>query len=232
MGNYICGIYGSRVTSKFEILDKINRLRGSFASGIFYCNYEERTWDVQKREGSFDWDKIHLPDGYTYLGHNQAPTSSERVWKEYNGHPFLNNCWVVAHNGVLTNFEQLKQSYIPDHPNLVDTSIIPALLAKVSNEKLGEGCDMSAITKEQEVSVISDVINKLHGTFGLWIVNVETLNVYLCRQGSTLFYDENSFSSTKGEGYIPLTEGVIYNFSEKGTIPVGRFSAKTPFLEL
>jgi len=185
----MCGIYGATKASKFEVLDTVNKVRGNFASGIYYYNGNE--YDYQKTEGSFDWNKIELPKGFTFLGHNQAPTSSERQWKEHNCHPFVYDNWIVAHNGVLTNFSQLKNDYIPDHANLVDSSIIPALL--VHFEKTFD----EANTKEKELNLISYVLELLEGTFGLWIVNLKTMNIYLARQGSTLFFDKNSFSSEK-----------------------------------
>lgn len=134
--------------------------------------------------------------------------------------------WIVAHNGVLTNFSQLKNDYIPDHANLVDSSIIPALL--VHFEKTFD----EANTKEKELNLISYVLELLEGTFGLWIVNLKTMNIYLARQGSTLFFDKNSFSSAKGKGYKELKEGVIYKFNRRGVIPVEKFKVKSPFLEL
>jgi len=206
------------------VLDTVNKVRGNFASGIYYYNGNE--YDYQKTEGSFDWNKIELPKGFTFLGHNQAPTSNERQWKEHNCHPFVYDNWVVAHNGVLTNFSQLKNDYIPDHANLVDSSIIPALL--VHFEKTFD----EANTKEKELNLISYVLELLEGTFGLWIVNLKTMNIYLARQGSTLFFDKNSFSSAKGKGYKELKEGVIYKFNRRGVIPVEKFKVKSPFLEL
>jgi len=222
----MCGIFGSFNTSKFEILDQANKQRGNFASGLLYHNGED--YDIQKIEGGFNWNKIKLPveDGFIYLGHNQAPTSSARIWKEHNSHPFINNNWVVAHNGVLTNFEQLKKEHLPDHENVVDSSIIPALLKHFENtfEK--------ANTIENEVLLISYVLELLKGTFGLWIVNTNTLDMFIARQGSTLFFDKNSFSSTKGIDYNEIKEGVIYRFNKKGCKPVGDFKSKSPFLEL
>jgi glucosamine 6-phosphate synthetase-like amidotransferase/phosphosugar isomerase protein len=132
----------------------------------------------------------------------------------------------VAHNGVLTNFKELKEKYIPDHPNLVDTSIIPALLDIF--EKDYDNCN----TPASEIKCISHVLCLLEGTFGLWLINIKTLNVYLVRQGSTLFYDTNSFSSTPGEGYSEIKEGKIYRFYKKGIKSVGTFKNKSPFLEL
>lgn len=218
----MCGIYGSTDTSKFEILDIVNKERGNFASGIFCTDGE--TFDIQKTEGSFNWDKIKLPGGYTYLGHNQAPTSTERKWKEHNSHPFEVASWVVAHNGVLTNFKKLKEAFIPDHPNIVDSSIIPALL------DFHEESHKQCLTIEDEVANISEVLSMLEGTFGVWIVNLKTMNIYIARQGSTLFYDNNSFSSMKGEKYRKVKEGIIYRFTSKGCNKAGEFTVKSPFL--
>lgn len=220
----MCGIFGAISASKFEVLDQANQSRGNFASGILF--YNGNNFDIQKTENSFDWNKIKLPGGFFYLGHNQAPTSSERKWREHNSHPFLTNNWAVAHNGILTNFEKLKTEYAPDHENIVDSSIIPALLSHFE-KTLG-----AANNIEKEVNLISHVLNLIEGTFGLWIVNLNTFNVYIARQGSTLFYDKNSFSSIKGNESKNVKEGVIYNFTCKGTKAEGKFKVKSPFLEL
>lgn len=220
----MCGIFGSFNSSKFEVLDIANRVRGNFASGLFY--HDNKNFDIQRMEGSFDWDKINLPDGLIYLGHNQAPTSSQRSWKEHTSHPFIKDNWVVAHNGVLTNFDKLKTEYIPDHENIVDSSIIPALLSHF------EKTLMKVTTIESEANLISYVLDLIEGTFGLWIVNTNTLNIYIARQGSTLFFDKNSFSSSKGTDFKEVKEGVIYRFNQKGFKPVGGFKPKSPFLEL
>lgn len=220
----MCGIFGSVDVSKFEILDKANQVRGNFASGI--CYFDESTYDYQRTEGSFNWDDIELVDGYTYLGHNQAPTSSERKWQEHNSHPFVCANWIVAHNGVLTNFDNLKTQYLPNHTNIVDSSIIPALL------KHFECTFDEATTIEKESDIISYVLELLEGTFGLWIFNIKTHNVYLARQGSTLFFDKNSFSSTPGTGFKEIKEGVVYRFTKKGCKPTNKFEVKSPFLEL
>ena len=217
----MCGIYGSFDVNKFEVLDQANRSRGNFASGIYYS--DGKNYDFQKTEGCFDWNEIKLENGFVYLGHNQAPTSSERRWREHNSHPFVRENWIVAHNGVLTNFNELKKDYIPDHENIVDSSIIPALL--VYFEKKTGNCT----SQEKEQDIIKTVLPLLEGTYGLWIVNIRTLNVYVARQGSTLFYDDNSFSSIKGDTFKEVKEGVLYKFSKKGMIKVGDYQIKSPF---
>lgn len=218
----MCGIYGSHKVSKFEILDAANKVRGNFASGILYCDND--TYDVQKMEGFFDWNKRILPEGYIYLGHNQAPTSVERKWKEHNSHPFECKDWIVAHNGVLTNYKKLIKEYIPNHENLVDSSVIPALLDHFKSI-FQEG-------PNQELAIIQNVLGLLKGTFGLWVYNIESGNIYLARQGSTLFYDHDSFSSVKGTDYNEIKEGVVYSFGWSGVKEVGKFASQSPFLEI
>ncbi len=87
---------------------------------------------LEKYEGGIDWDKVKLPHGdvgdFIYLGHNQAPTSSAREWNEHTSHPFISGDWIVAHNGIITNYNELIDEYIPCHNNPVDSSIIPTLL--------------------------------------------------------------------------------------------------------
>lgn len=161
-----------------------------------------------------------------YLGHNQAPTSSERKWKEHNSHPFVRENWIVAHNGVLTNFDKLKNEYVPDHENIVDSSIIPALL-HFFESRAGH-----CTSQEKEQDIIKTVLPLLEGTYGLWIVNIRTLNVYLARQGSTLFYDDDSFSSIQGKDYKEIKEGSLYRFSKKGITKVGEYQVKSPFFTI
>jgi glucosamine 6-phosphate synthetase-like amidotransferase/phosphosugar isomerase protein len=211
----MCGIWGSFHVAKFEILDKVNQSRGNYASGILYSNGE--SYDYHKTSGNFDWNERNLPDGFIYLGHNQAPTSSERVYREHNSHPFEAGDWVVAHNGVLTNFETLKKKYLPEHEGVVDSSIIPALLNHFQKHR-------GSIIKN-----VATVLELLEGTFGLWIFNSKTSDIFLARQGSTLFYDNNSFSSVKGKGFEDIKEGLIYKFDEKGTKEVGKFKVNSPF---
>ena len=172
--------------------------------------HDGKNYDFQKCEGSFNWDKLDLPNGFIYLGHNQAPTSSERVWREHCSHPFVVGNWVVAHNGVLTNFGKLKEKYLKDHENPVDSSIIPALLHKFEKKF------MKVKTAENERKCIINVLKLLKGTYGVWIVNVKSLNIYVARQGSTLFFDKDSFSSIKGDTYEEVKEGMLYKFNNAG----------------
>jgi glucosamine 6-phosphate synthetase-like amidotransferase/phosphosugar isomerase protein len=120
----------------------------------------------------------------------------------------------------------LKDTYLPEHSNIVDSSIIPALMLHFEGEIKGD------TQSQKEINIISHVLSMLEGTFGVWVANLATLNVYIARQGSTLFFDKNSFTSSKGQGYKEVKEGIIYKFNKKGFKQVGEFKLKSPFLEL
>ena len=107
----MCGIYCSNDFSTFEILEQANRERGNFSTGLTWVDKDHRSYDIVKNEGIVNLDNLKLPvrkdREYCYLGHNQAPTSSERKWHENTSHPFLYGDWIVAHNGVLTNISYI-----------------------------------------------------------------------------------------------------------------------------
>ena len=225
----MCGIYISNNLSMFEILEQANRSRGNFSTGVFHV-YKTSSYKVIKGEGSIDWNTINLPSDdssdFIYLGHNQAPTSSAREWKEETSHPFWYGDWVVAHNGVLTNYEELIDEYLPMHDNPVDSSIIPALLDEF--EYNHGPCDDS----EAEIQNILYTIEKLKGTFALWIINIKTMNVYIARQGSTLFYKDANISSVKGKDYKEVKEGILYSYTSEGLVEQDNFNYDSPFLTL
>jgi glucosamine 6-phosphate synthetase-like amidotransferase/phosphosugar isomerase protein len=167
--------------------------------------------------------KLNITDFSMYLGHTQAPTSSKREYDFKTSHPFSYGNWMVAHNGVLTNFEQLKP--LVNNPlayNEVDTSIIPALLDELEDEL------------EDEIQTMSEILSKLKGTFGLWLYCKSSGNTYLARSGSTLYGDylTNDFSSLPYAKFQPLQEGIIYLLTREGITEVGFFSTNSPFLAL
>ena len=223
----MCGIYCSNDLSTFEILHQANKKRGNFSTGIFYC-YNKANYNIVKEKGNINWEKTVLPSDkdYLYLGHNQAPTETGRDWKQETSHPFWFGDWIVAHNGVLTNYNELIDEYIPMHDNSVDSSIIPALLDEF--EYTHGPCE----DNETEIQNILYTLERLKGTFAVWIVNIKTMNIYIARQGSTLFYKDTNISSIKGIDYKEVSEGILYNYSYEGLTEIDGFIYDSPFLTL
>ena len=219
----MCAIIGSSSISMFEILYQANVTRGNFASSLM-CLVERNDQHVLKQYKSIDFDNVGLdPNSEYYIGHAQAPTSSNRTWSYDTSHPFESISWSVMHNGVLTNSKELNEKYTPWNVNPVDTAVIPALLQKFTEECKGE-CPSHEIIKR--------VLSLLEGTFALCIVDTDVNDVYLARQGSILHYNNaGDFSSLSGNGFMEVKEGdimMLQDYSSWKT--VNTFNHKSPFL--
>ena len=222
----MCGIFGSTNFTNYEVLYDLNKQRGNFSYGCLFIQEETGGMYVTKQEGDLDLKSldIGIDDHYDiFLGHTQAPTSSERDFKPQTSHPFECGNWVVAHNGILSNFESLRSLHARDSTCNVDSSIIPILLDRIKTPK---------IKNPSEIDVISEVLKLLEGTFGVWIYNKISKRIYLARSGSTLFAKldgSGSFSSMSVPRFSELCENVIYELSKTGITQIGTFEGSSPF---
>ena len=200
----MCAIFGTKNKEQYDSLYELNHKRGGFAYSVVFRN----------KNGNFMTTKGRgyikpLVNAKYILAHDQAPTSSVRLYDYKTSHPFVSGHWMVAHNGVLTNHKSLLKNHICD----IDSSYIPALLDEENNG---------------EISAIENVCSLLEGTFACWIINKLSGNMYVVKQGSTLFSDDTTFSSVQFKGSYPMNGGVVYQI--KDTIKsVGRFKSKNPF---
>ena len=103
----MCGIFGSTNFTNYEVLYDFNKQRGTFSYGGLYVTSTVGAMYITKQEGVVDLQSldIGIEDHYNvFLGHTQAPTSVERDFRPQTSHPFECGNWIVAHNGVLSNF--------------------------------------------------------------------------------------------------------------------------------
>jgi glucosamine 6-phosphate synthetase-like amidotransferase/phosphosugar isomerase protein len=221
----MCAIVGANNSSKFEVLYQANLPRGNFASGLIGLNSGGDQM-VLKKKGTIDFDQVQLDDINNYfIGHVQAPTSAKRTWSYDTSHPFEALSWSVVHNGVLTNYKQIRAKHIDWDVNPVDTAIIPNLLQHFTEECRGE-CPAHETIKR--------VLNMLEGTFALCMIDTDCNDVYIARQGSVLHYnDHGDFSTLGGEGFKAVPEGTILMLKDFKTWEVvNHFETKSPFLFL
>lgn len=227
----MCGIFGSTDFERFKTLYDLNRSRGDFAFGGIYDGEDPiipNSFTLVKRPGVVDLNTTNRGVATYYIGHTQAPTSSVRKFNTATTHPFQCDDWLVAHNGVLSNAEDLKKKYsLERETNDVDTSIIPAL-ASYANIKTGN-------TPEDEIRSITFALQELKGTFTCWFYNKASRRIYLARCGSTLNgnLETGDFSSGFSiEGDLePLSEGIVYRIGEQIT-EVGHFQYDSPYFIL
>lgn len=225
----MCALIGSAKKSMYDVLMDVNAERGMFAYSHCVITNSKPQIHIQRFNRVMSSDDIKdLPCNMYYLGHFQAPTSCARSWKAETSHPFESGDWIVAHNGVISNFEELKEKYTIDPTVVVDTHIIPILLARRSAEN----------GSEQLSEQIAAILSQLQGTFALWIVNSKTRQIFIARQGSTLWANPltGSFSSVecKSNGWFEIPEGFIYELQLKTNqfVPTAKFQTSSPFLFL
>ena len=222
----MCAIIGSPNSSKFEVLYQANLPRGNFASGFIGLNREGDQM-VLKKKGTINFDEVQLDDLNNYfVGHVQAPTSSKRSWSYDTSHPFESLSWSVVHNGILTNYKEIRSKHVDWDVNPVDTAVIPNLLQHFTEE-----CDGECPAHE----TIKRVLNMLEGTFALCMVDTDSNDVYIARQGSVLHYnDSGDFSTLGGDGFRMVPEGTILMLRDfKSWEVVDHFEInKSPFLFL
>jgi len=217
----MCGIFGATELERFKTLYNINRTRGDFAFGCCLITDTKSTQYIDWQPGIVEFDcQLFTPKlkYYYMLGHTQAPTSSQREFSKATSHPFVFDNWVVAHNGVLSNFEYLMQKYLPEHHNPVDSSIIPALLTELNNGS--------------ESETICEVMELLEGTYSLWIYNIESKNIYIARCGSTLYVDRLrcEFSSFQADGMVEFPDNSLSILTKEGITNIKGFDGNSPFL--
>jgi len=223
----MCGILGAFSKSMYDVLYEASQQRGKFAYGHCFLTRDKNTpFHIQRFDKHPKVDDIKdVNINKLHLGHCQAPTSSIRKWKDSDAHPFVYDNWIVAHNGVLTNAEQLIEKYNLQVQSNVDTAVIPALLHMYEQQD-----------QQTVVSCIKNTLSELKGTFGLWIVHKKSKQVFLGRQGSTIFANMSTgcFCSVpcKNKEWCELGEGCIYKIdvAEKNIVPIEKFTADSPFL--
>jgi glucosamine 6-phosphate synthetase-like amidotransferase/phosphosugar isomerase protein len=214
----MCGIYGAVTRKDFLNLRDVNKKRGDFCNSSLLVN--DKQFEIHKvplTAKSYSFPRKVKYD--LFLGHTQAPTSSKRIFTPITSHPFIYENWVVAHNGVLTNFKKLKEEFCPEWENPVDSSIIPFLLTVAENHI------------KDPVQAIASTMELLEGTYGLWMWNADTKITYLAKCGVTLHARllDNVFSSVKFGDFEPLEDGSIYQFTQEGITQVGNFDCDSPF---
>lgn len=205
----MCGIAGAPDLEKAYNLYRSNLARGSYSSSLMALDTESGAYFIYKQKKPFEnndrdslnWKTEQSRNDFNYfLFHSRAPTNStETEWSAETTHPFTQDNCHVAHNGIITNFEDLNKGL-----NFkVDTQLIPYNLLKTYD--------------------ISKTYSNLQGLLTSWIVWDKA--IYLTKAGSSLWMDEDSFSSSQFEGATCVEdEGVIFEYKDFKFSKRGEFS--------
>ncbi|NBW33571.1 MAG: hypothetical protein EBR30_00790 [Cytophagia bacterium] len=216
----MCGIAGSNNSLQAFTLYQSNLDRGFYSSGSLVLD-DNSSYTCAKVLGQFEHSKECLTlagtrtEGIYYLYHSRGPTTETKEFIEENNHPFFYGDWIVAHNGIISNFAKLCEFYFPlvDPITHTDSCIIPRILNEFGLQGL----------------------SKLEGTLAIWAHNIRTNNTYIARNSCTLYANlkTGDFCSTMFEDSVMLDENVIYKIVNTNSIVVEtKFKSNSPYFIL
>lgn len=241
----MCGIFGSFNFERYKKLYDENKQRGNFSYGCLYIKNRgepglaKHTY-TRKVEGVVNLDENKQPYVSEYdqfMGHTRAPTSSNRDFSPVTSHPFDSVHYVVSHNGVLENHNELGKEYLAGwwREECVDSEVIPGLLSVhvEFDEKIILSHEDEESSKTEDVLTIERTCQDLRGTFGCWIYSKLTGDTFIVRSGSTLFgnIETGDFSSAFVPGVCEqeLKQGIVYCVTVEGLAECGQFEPSNPF---
>ncbi|QCE12467.1 glucosamine--fructose-6-phosphate aminotransferase [Vigna unguiculata] len=148
--------------------------------------------------------KLNLEEPFsTHAGiaHTRWATHGEPAPR--NSHPQTSgpeNEFLVVHNGVITNYEVLKETLLRHgfaFESETDTEVIPKL-AKFVYDKANEAADGQVVTFSQ---VVLEVMRHLEGAYALIFKSLHYPNELIaCKRGSPLLLGVKDLTENKGNG--------------------------------
>ncbi len=149
--------------------------------------------------------------GHTRWATHGAPTNE-------NAHPHLggDGAVAVAHNGVIENFQVLKDRLIAEgyeFRSQTDTEVIAHLIDSCLRE-IAPGQDMASVDYEPLIRVVQKALAQLHGTYGLAVLFRDYPNVLVAaRLGSPLIVGIGTgeyYVASDASPLVGQTDKIVY----------------------
>lgn len=183
----MCGIYG-RVgkTSTCEIVDKLEMLeyRGYDSCGIALI--EKGKAFIYKACGNTSGLKNivdkHIAD--LCISHTRWATHGEVSLVNAHPHTTQNNRFIIVHNGVIDNYQKLKEEYSIKTISQTDTEVIVHLLDKFS------------LIYSDLLEAIKELMKIIEGSYAILIIDKKSDKLYFMKNKSSLLIakDKNGIS--------------------------------------
>lgn len=178
----MCGIVGyiGYQNSKEILLKGLEKLeyRGYDSAGIATRNDNEVTVTKAKgRIAELRREANNEIDGQTGIGHTRWATHGIPNYENSHPHQSTSERFTLVHNGVIENYEELKEQYIPNVTLVsdTDTEVIVQLVEHFSETGLSTE---EAFTK---------VVSLLHGSYALGLLDREdSETIYVAKNKSPL----------------------------------------------
>jgi glucosamine--fructose-6-phosphate aminotransferase (isomerizing) len=227
----IIGYVGSRSASPI-LLEGLRRLeyRGYDSAGVAVLAGD--TLSTRKRKGKIDEGLANLLDqnpiaGACGIGHTRWATHGPP--SDENSHPHLDRSGRVAvvHNGVIENYDRLKEQFIKaghSFHSATDTEVLAHLI----------GEHLSKLTTVPEgthplAAAVANALRDVIGTYGLAVVSADYPGVIIgARRGSPLLIgvgETENYLASDAAAVVAHTRQVVYlNDYDVATISADRFS--------
>ncbi|NBK46867.1 glutamine--fructose-6-phosphate transaminase (isomerizing) [Staphylococcus delphini] len=178
----MCGIVGyiGYQNSKEILLKGLEKLeyRGYDSAGIATRNDNEVTVTKAKgRIAELRREADNEVDGQTGIGHTRWATHGIPNYENSHPHQSTSERFTLVHNGVIENYEELKEQYIPNVTLVsdTDTEVIVQLVEHFSETGLSTE---EAFTK---------VVSLLHGSYALGLLDRDdSETIYVAKNKSPL----------------------------------------------
>ncbi len=209
----MCGIVG--IIQKTEtrigeqIIDSLTKLeyRGYDSVGIAAIKNGELS--IVKDQGKIkevvEQTQIRNIYGTIAIGHTRWATHGKPNQKNSHPHTDSNNKIAVVHNGIVENFQELKQELIENGHSFksdTDTEVIPHLI-EYTMEKKGLSFEKAVLA----------ALNRIEGAFAVAIISTHEPNhIYCAKKDSPLVIgvnDERMFIASDIPAFLTHTQHVI-----------------------
>ena len=211
----IVGYIGSREAADF-LLEGLRRLeyRGYDSAGIATLDGPESP-HIVKSVGRIDSLASAMEDtatpGSIGIGHTRWATHGPPTNENAHPHPGPDRLVTIVHNGVIENFQALKQRLISDghdFASATDSEVIAHLITEALKEELSnEHSDPHAPL----VAAVEATLSKLRGTYGLVVLFRDYPDVMVAaRLGSPLVIGVGN-----GEHFIASDASPLAGYTDK-----------------
>src|SRR5919109_2417688 len=202
----IVGILGAKPVAT-DLVDALRRLeyRGYDSAGI--ATVENGYLDRRRAEGKLKNLALRLSNqplqGRTGLGHTRWATHGKPV--ERNAHPHMNDKVAVVHNGIIENFQELKDELVAkghEFQTETDTETVLHLVTDYMDQGL------------PPVDAARRALQRLKGAFALGLIFAGEDNLMIvARQGPPLAIGHGEGQMYLGSDAIalaPFTDTITY----------------------
>ena len=232
----MCGIIGyvGRKAASPILLEGLRRLeyRGYDSAGLAVLRESDLL--IRKKKGKIDEGLAHLLQqqpaaGQLGIGHTRWATHGPP--SDENSHPHLDQSGKIAvvHNGVIENYDRLKQKLLKAGHTFrsgTDTEVLAHLIGDYYAKNRGGNSDLNPLAR-----AVCDALREVIGTYGIAVIGTEHPGTIVgARRGSPLIIgigEGENFLASDANAIVAHTREVVYlNDYDVTTVTRERFDVQ------